>query len=133
MSYDVFPLVPHRVINTGVEYKVVVNEMENANEQRILRSTTPFYSFSLTFQIINTIGNANANVSTPLSIYSEYHNLPTILEFFAYQRGSYRAFNFHNHVDGQIYKVRFRSNSLSIDYVNKYLCNVTIELQTTIR
>ncbi|MGA1846762.1 DUF2460 domain-containing protein [Deferribacter abyssi] len=107
---DTYPLQPNRIQTVGIQFKTTVVTFESGYEQRSADWNKPKKTFRLIHQ------------------YLDEKSLKTLTDFFTEKKGGFQKFYFVNHIDGQTYTVRFKSDSLTVERVNAYFSNVEVEV-----
>lgn len=109
---DTFPLVPDRITNTTPEFSTNIVVYENHHEQRSPNISKPFITFKISFTYLTAA------------------RLSVLRTFFDEHLGSCYQFYFVNHIDGQTYTVRFKTDKFPVSHTNVAWHNLEMELVT---
>ena len=107
---EVFPVRPDRITDITEEFSTNITVYENRQEQRSPNYEESKPTFKLSFKMASTATRQ------------------AIVDHFKDRQGSYKPFVFHNHIDGQDYSVRFKSDKLPWSFTNVSFADVDIEV-----
>ena len=105
-----YPLQPDRITEETADFNVNIQEFESGYEQRSTTQVKEKHIFTLRHNILNQTERQ------------------TLLDFYKQQKGALLSFNFHNHIDGQNYTVRFDKSALNFKQINAFFCEATVRL-----
>ncbi len=107
---DTYPLTPNRIVGITPEFKTTIIKFEGPYEQRLANWPNSLTGFRLYHQALTL------------------SELQLLEDHFKDRQGAYLKFYFVNHIDGQTYEVRFKTDRLQIEPINARFFNVTTEL-----
>lgn len=130
---SVFPLRPNRIEEGDVEMETEVLVSKSMNEQRVGHIGQPKETYSLSLDAIPVFGQVDTLYQEQHRIGEELYNLSNFINFFSrVARGRMNAFTLKAYppLIPEDIIVRFSSDKFKKKMINRYFCNITVEVET---